>query len=142
MEPLDYNVTSDLTRIVYLYPPNKEHDYCLFLYDGPRKEVKIGQSIWYEGEQYIVTAGPDKSCTGEKEVWYAVKVGEVYAVKVGEVYDFSEYKLKSKTFEQVKKFIAISFFCVLSIFMTAFTVKEILIPLFQYLKNVLSTYCN
>jgi hypothetical protein len=84
VEPLDHKVDSKkvVHRVVYLYPPNEEGDYCIILaeYTGTGG-VQIKDSFWHKDNQYIVTAGPFLSnCHGEDGLtdlylWYAVKVG-------------------------------------------------------------------
>lgn len=84
-EPLDHKVTSRKTmhRVIYLYPPNSGSSYCIFLadYEG-ESGTQLKDSYWWQGQEFIVTAGPFLSdCHGENNctdlyVWYAVKAGE------------------------------------------------------------------
>jgi len=85
LEPLDHNIVApkDVVKIVYLYPPNSQRNHSLILaeYHG-EGGIKLKDSYYYKGEEYIVTTGPILSgCRGDSGMidlymWYAVKMGE------------------------------------------------------------------
>lgn len=85
MEPLDHKINKPkhVTRIVYLYPPNKDNNYCIFLVETESKiEVELGDKYYYGHFEYeVVELGyPQPSCSGIEgdtlTVHYAHKVGE------------------------------------------------------------------
>lgn len=84
-ETFDHKISGRkvIHRVVYLYPPNPERNHSLMLaeYHG-EGGIKLKDSYYYKGEEYIVTTGPILSgCRGDSGMidlymWYAVKIGE------------------------------------------------------------------